>query len=352
MDREDLLELLSQLTGGASSDPNFRMADLLDNARWLDRPDMGMYGSPKRGEDSRVYRQYVPRGFGEEPTVIEDMVPTPVAPTPVEPQGIQMPYAPRLGRGGAPSTPYRPSVFYSGGGARGPMPQLEGSGLRRLTQGSRFNPADRRMRMPRPMGTSRPPISLPYERRGPTPRLGPMYSAPSTPPPGASAGSMLYNMAGRFGRGVLKALPGVGVADLMLRPNVAEASTVAPGTPYYSGPGFEPMTPAQQIEMDNLFSTEPMAPNAPYMGGNLFGEGVLPQDYKEVITRDAKGTRFKLEGRVPEIYKSPDFPQPFTPSIENASPEGMVTVDEPSAMMELIKRLRRLGEDETYNMVP
>ena len=61
MDREDLLELLSQLTGGASSDPNFRMADLLDNARWVDRPDMGMYGSPKRGEDSMVYRQYVPR---------------------------------------------------------------------------------------------------------------------------------------------------------------------------------------------------------------------------------------------------------------------------------------------------
>ena len=61
MDREDLLELLSQLTGGASSDSNFRMGDLLDNARWEDRPDMGMYGSPKRGEDSRVYRQYVPR---------------------------------------------------------------------------------------------------------------------------------------------------------------------------------------------------------------------------------------------------------------------------------------------------
>lgn len=61
MDREDLLELLSQLTGGASSDSNFRMGDLLDNARWVDRPDMGMYGSPKRGEDSRVYRQYVPR---------------------------------------------------------------------------------------------------------------------------------------------------------------------------------------------------------------------------------------------------------------------------------------------------
>jgi len=61
MDREDLLELLSQLTGGASSDSNFRMGDLLDNARWVDRPDMGMYGSPKRGEDSMVYRQYVPR---------------------------------------------------------------------------------------------------------------------------------------------------------------------------------------------------------------------------------------------------------------------------------------------------
>ena len=327
MDREDLLELLSQLTGDASSDPNFRMADLLDNARWIDRPDIGMYGSPKRGEDSRVYRQYVPRGFAEDPTAIEDMVPTPVAPTPVKPQGVQMPYVPRLGRGGAPSTPYRP-----------------------IAQGSRFNP--RGMRMPRPMGTFRPPISLPYERRGPTPRIGSMFRTPTTPPPGASTGSMLYNMAGRFGRGVLEALPGV--ADLMLRPNVAEASTVAPGTPYYSGPGFEPMTPAQQVEMDYLFSTEPMVPNAPYMGGNLFGEGVLPQDYKEVITRDAKGTRFKLEGSMPDtsIYKTPDFPQPFTPSIENASPEGMVTVDEPSVMMELIKRLRRLGEDETYNMVP
>ena len=293
MNREDLLELLSQLTGGASSDPNFKMADLLDNARWIDRPDIGMYGSPKRGEDSRVYRQYVPRGYAEEPTVLQDMAP--VAPIVVEPQGVQMPYSPRLGRGGAPSTPYRPNIFYSGGGARGPMPQLENNSPRRLTQGSRFNPADRRMRMPRPIGTSRPPISLPYERRGPTPRLGPMYRTPTTPPPGASTGSMLYNMAGRFGRGVLKTIPAVGALDLMLRPNVAEASTVVPGAPYYFGPGFEPMTPAQQIEMDNLFETEPMSNTAEYMGNGLFGEGVLPKDYKEVITRDAKGTRFKLE---------------------------------------------------------
>jgi len=340
MDREDLLELLSQLTGGASSDPNFRMADLLDNARWIDRPDMGMYGSPKRGEDSRVYRQYVPRGYAEEPTVLQDMAP--VAPTVVEPQGVQMPYSPRLGRGGAPSTPYRPQLKANYSGPyRGARPEL--------TQGSRFNPVDRRMRMSRPART--PPPAM---RRGPTPRLGPMYRTPAFSAPSVPTGNMIYNMAGKFGRGVLKTIPAIGALDLMLRPNVAEASTVVPGAPYYSGPGFEPMTPAQQIEMDNLFSREPMAGTAEYMGSGLFGEGVLPQDYKEVITRDAKGTRFKLEGSMPDtsIYKTPDFPQPFTPNIENASPDSMVTIDEPSAVMELIKRLRNLGEDETYNMVP
>ena len=160
----------------------------------------------------------------------------------------------------------------------GSYPRLEAprTSLPRTGTVSRINPVDRRMRMPG--GVSRPPISLSYERRGPAPRLGPMYRPSALPAPGGPSGSMIYNMAGRMGKGLLKAIPGIGIADLMLRSSPAEASTVAPGTPYYSGPGFEQMTPEQQIEMDNMFSTEPSAPRAPYLGDGLYGEGVVGMD--------------------------------------------------------------------------
>jgi len=128
----------------------------------------------------------------------------------------------------------------------GPFPRLEAprNALPRTGTVSRINPVDRRMRMPG--GAFRPSIPL--------------------------------SMAGRMGRGLLKAIPGIGIADMILRPNVAEASTVAPGTPYYSGPGFEEMTPEQQIEMENMFSTEPSAARAPYLGDGLYGEGVVGMD--------------------------------------------------------------------------
>lgn len=249
MNIDDLRKLfMESFTGGATGEPGrgnlpkdlkkAKLSDFFDSDNFFYEE---MAENPRSGNRMRT-AYFKPSGGDAEATVQisspqRARVPLPEA---VEEEDDSMfpPFVVPPARGGRP--PLR---------TVGPFPRLEAprTALPRTGTVSPINPADRRMRMPG--GASRPSISLPYERRGPAPRLGPMYRPPSAPPPGGAAGSMLYNMAGRMGRGLLRALPAAGVADLMLRSSPAEASTET-GAPYI-GPGFEYM------QSDGSYAPEP-----------------------------------------------------------------------------------------------